>query len=400
MWAEKHGQNYRIRDRVGGKPVTLEAGFATKKAAKNRITALTADRLRGDFIDPRGGKVLLCDWIDDWWPGYEGTLKPSTKVSASGLIRRYIMPMLGAAALDDIDRLTVQRWTADLRAGRTPYGRVLAVKTVYNAHGMLHKILDEAVAQRLIRSNPAHRSGLPELEHVEMRFLTEPEAERLLAAVPPQWRPLILLLLFTGLRWSEAVGLKVGRVDILERRLVVVETMQELAESGEIVFVTPKSKRSRRTVTFPVRVAEALVGLVAGRDREDMLFLGRDEGVVRYNNFRYRVWGKALRAAGLEGLRLHDIRHSHVAWLISAGVPLTAISRRLGHASIMVTSDRYGHLLPEVDTGIMRALDNAFDKIDRGGTVGAAGPEGPGATRSSSDEPAGQPGYRVPDQAA
>lgn len=397
MWAEKHGTTYRIRDRVAGKPVTLEAGYATKAAAKNRIAAMTADRLRGEFIDPRGGKVLLDDWLDMWWPAYEGTLKPSTVKSAAGLIRRYIRPMLGPAALDDIDRLTVQRWTADLRAGRTPYGRPLAVKTVYNAHGMLHKILDEAVAQRLIRSNPAHRSGLPELEHHEMRFLTEPEAERLLAAVVPRWRPLILLLLFTGLRWAEAVGLRVGRVDVLGRRVMVVETMQELVETGEIVFVTPKSKKSRRTVTFPVRVADALIELVT-RDREEMLFLGRDGGVVRYNNFRTRVWYPALKKAGLEGLRLHDLRHTHVAWLISAGVPLTAISRRLGHASIVVTSDRYGHLMPEVDTGIMKALDEALDKIDGGSTMGAIGPEQAGATRSEPEEPAGQDGFRVSDQ--
>lgn len=398
MFVERHGATYRIRDRIGDRKVTLEAGYATKAAARNRVTALEADRLRGDFIDPRGGRVVLNDWLDVWWPAYEGTLKPSTVVSAAGLISRYIRPMLGPAVLDDIDRLAVQRWTADLRAGRTPYGRALAVKTVYNAHGMLHKILDEAVAQRLIRANPAHRSGLPELEHAEMRFLTEPEAERLLAAVPDRHRPLVLLLLFTGLRWAEAVGLRVGRVDVLERRVMVVETMQELAGSGELVFVTPKSRRSRRTVTFPVRVADALIERVAGRERDELLFLGRDGGAIRYNNFRYRVWTRAIRAAGLEGLRLHDLRHTHVAWLISAGVPLTAISRRLGHASIMVTSDRYGHLLPEVDTGIMRALDEALDKIDRGGTMGAIGPEQPGAGRSEPDVSAGQSHDRASDQ--
>lgn len=400
MWVEKHGATYRIRDRVGGKPVTLDGGYPTKAAARNGMTALKADQLRGDFVDPRGGQVLLGDWIDLWWPAYEGTLKPSTKISAAGLVRRYIRPMLGGHVLEDVDRLAVQRWTADLRAGRTPYNRRLAVKTVYNAHGMLHKILDEAVAQRLIRSNPAHRSGLPELEHTEMRFLTEPEAERLLAAVRPQWRPLIQLLLFTGLRWAEAVGLKVGRVDVLERKLMVVETMQELAETGEIVFVTPKSRRSRRTVTYPVRIADTLIELVAGRERDEMLFLGRDGGVVRYNNFRSRVWAPATKAAGLKGLRLHDLRHTHVAWLISAGVPLTAISRRLGHASIMVTSDRYGHLMPEVDKGIMRALDDALDKIDPGSSMGATESERPGATRSETEEPAGQDGFEVPDQAA
>ena len=366
MWPEKHGPGYRIRDRVGGRTVTLAAGYQTKAAAQNAITAMRADRLRGDFIDPRGGRVTLEAWVEAWWPGYAASLKPSSRVSAEGILRRYIRPMLGAVALDDLDPLTVQRWTADLLAGRTPVKnpRMLAPKTVRNAHGLLHKVLGEAVWQRLIRSNPCTRTGLPELVQHEMRFLTEPEAERLLAAVAPRWRPLVLLMLFTGLRWGEAVGLRIGRIDVLARRLTVVETMQELADTAEIVFVTPKTRRSRRTVTFPVRVADALLELMT-RGRGELVFTAIRGGPVRHRQFRRKVWIPALAAAGLEGLRLHDLRHSHAAWLISAGVPLTAISRRLGHASISVTSDRYGHLLPEVDIGIMSALDDALDKIDR-----------------------------------
>lgn len=392
MFVEQHGPGYRIREWVGGARVTLRSGYPTKAAARRAMVAMQADRLRGDMIDPRGGLVLLADWVDSWWPGYEGALKPSTRISADGLIRRYILPMLGQYTLDSLDPLVVQRWTADLLAGRTPIGRPLAGKTVRNAHGMLHTIAEAAVWQRLIRSNPCRRTGLPELNQREMRFLTQPEAERLLAALPPRWRPLVLVLLLTGIRWGEAVGLRVGRVDVLAHQLAIVETMQELAVTAEIVFVPPKSRRSRRTVTYPVRVAEALAELVAARGRDELVFTAPRGGPVRHRRFRPGVWVPATAAAGLAGLRLHDLRHTHAAWLISAGVPLTAISRRLGHASISVTSDRYGHLLPEVDAGIMLALDAAMDKINSGDGMGTVAVDRDGATRSTADVRAAQLG--------
>src|SRR5690606_39678910 len=97
----------------------------------------------------------------------------------------------------------------------------------------------------------------------------------------------------------------------------------------------------------------SLAPLVAGKGRDDLVFTAVKGGPVRYRVFR-STWVKACAAAGLEGLRIHDLRHTHAAWLISAGVPLTAIQRRLGHASLAVTSDLYGHLMPAVDEGSLR----------------------------------------------
>jgi integrase len=84
--------------------------------------------------------------------------------------------------------------------------------------------------------------------------------------------------------------------------------------------------------------------------------------MVRHSVYRERVWLPAVRAAGLEarGITPHGLRHSHVAWLIAAGTPLTAIQRRLGHKSITVTSDTYGGLLPVVDQMLVAAIDLAL----------------------------------------
>jgi len=179
--------------------------------------------------------------------------------------------------------------------------------------------------------------------------------------------------------------------------------LQELADNAELVFVTPKSKRSRRTVTFPARVAAGLTH-AATLERDALVFRAAMGGPVRYRQWWRRIWKPTLMRAGLEGLRIHDLRHTHAAWLIAAGVPALAISRRLGHASSTVTMDLYGHLMPETDDAIIEALEGTLDRlaIDGGeissrGNVGATRPDGDGATWSGMDIPAGQGGSRVPD---
>lgn len=371
MWVEKNGKTYRIRDLVNGAKVTLAAGYATKTAAKTAMVGLRADDLRGEALVPRGSETTLNAWLDMWLPAYEVSLKPSAVHSELSRIENHLRPLLGHLALGDVDHLAVQQWIADLLRGRGPVAagsarkrRVLSPKTVRNCHGLLYKVMQAAVRARLIRGNPCVETALPARLHQEMRFLTEPEAERLLAAMPTHWRPLVLLLVSTGLRWGEAIGLRVGRVDLLAKppRVVVVEQMQEHPSTGEIIFVAPKSERSRRTVTVTPKVAGALAGGVLG-DRRSMVFTAPQGGYVRTRNFR-RTWQAACARAGLEGLRIHDLRHTHAAWLISAGVALTAIQHRLGHSSIAVTSDLYGHLLPAVDEGILAAVEAALAGVD------------------------------------
>jgi integrase len=363
MWVERNGRTYRIRDTAGGRKVTLAQGYATKTAAKNAMATMRAEALRGDALVPRGGELTVAEWLDMWWPPYSsGLSKQTSRVSTQGVMDRYVRALLGPYPLDDVSPIVVQRWVADLLAGRTNVRnpRALAAKTVRNAHGLLHKILADAVAQRLIRSNPCERTRLPGEVHVEMMFLDEAQADRLVQAMPEHWRPLVVCLLGTGLRWGEALGLRVRHVDVLAGRLQVLGTLQEIG--GRFVEQTPKSAAGRRTVTFPRTVADQLVPTVVDKSSDNRVFLGPAGGLIRRKEF-YPIWHRARTAAGLAGLRIHDLRHTHIGWLISAGVPLTAISRRVGHSSITVTSDRYGHLLPEVDTAIVAATEVALAKV-------------------------------------
>jgi len=377
MWVEKHGPTWRIRDRVGGRPVTIAKGYQDKTKANEARKLKEADKLRGDLLAPGVGEQTLDEWLDEWWPHHEASLKPTSRHSEGGRVRNHIRPLLGGYTLGELEAnpMIVQQWVtylgsppaasvlADGRRKRTPLG----AKTVHNVHGVLHTVLDAAVGARRIRTNPCGVSAksLPVRQQREMRFLTDPEIARLIAAMPPHWRPLVLLLVATGLRWGEAIGLRVRNVDLLAKRpqVRVVEHLHELSSTGELVWTDPKSAKSRRTVSFTTRVALALTPLVTGKDRDAAVFATPTGLLIRTRNFR-RIWTKACEAAGLPGLRVHDLRHTHAAILIAAGTPLSAISRRLGHSSIAVTDTLYGHIREEVTEELIAAVEEALAKVE------------------------------------
>lgn len=366
MWVERNGKTWRIRDEVAGRKVDLAAGYPTKASAKAAMVLLRADELRGDALVPRGGRVTLDAFIDAWWPTYEPSLKPGSVHSEGARIRNHIRPLLGGLELDEVDAAAVQQFVGDLAAGVGPWPargarRKLAPKTINNVHGLLYTIMKAAVAHRLIRTNPCADTHLPARTHKEMMFLTDPEIGRLLTALPEHWRPLIALLIGTGLRWGEAIGLKAGRVDLLAAppRLRVEEQLQEMPATGDMLWLSPKSARSRRTVSFTRGLALVLAGLVAGKEPDEVVFLTATGCLIRTRNFR-RIWKTATKKAGLDGLRVHDLRHTHAAILISAGRPMMAISRRLGHSSVAVTDVIYGHLREEADDGILSAIESAL----------------------------------------
>jgi len=371
MWVERNGPTWRVRERIGGRKVTLAEGYPSETIAERARVLLLADAMRGESLVPRGGRVTLDEWLDEWWPSYERTLKETSIDSEGARVRNHIRPLLGAYSLDELDSGAVQQWVADLAAGAGPWPsrgrrRPLAPKSISNAHGLLFTILRGAVDRRLIRVNPAAATNLPARRHVEMRYLTDPEIERLVAAMPAHWRPLVVLLVATGLRWGEAIGLRAGRVDLLAARprLRVLEQLQERAGRGSAVyFSTPKTERSRRTVTFTRSVALELAPLVANREPDAAVFLTATGALIRTRNFR-RVWLTACRRAGLEGLRIHDLRHTHAAMLLSAGVEITKVSRRLGHASVAVTDRIYGQLRQDHDDDVLAVVTASLAGLD------------------------------------
>lgn len=267
---------------------------------------------------------------------------------------------------DDRDWINARR-----RAGMSP-------KTIANYHGLLSAIFKSAVAKGLIDRNPCEGVKLPSIDDdtegdQDKTFLTEAEFALLRESMDPDAQDLLVVAVGTGLRWGELTALKVGDVDlsaavpsVTVRRAWKRNGTGEyaLADEGRFYLGKPKTKESRRRITLAPTVVAALGRAVAGRDPEDLVFVAVRGARLDQGNWYESRWQRAVTAARRRGLnrtpRFHDLRHTHAAWLISAGVPLPVIQKRLGHKSIQITVDVYGGLLVQTheiaDATIDRAL--------------------------------------------
>jgi integrase len=177
-------------------------------------------------------------------------------------------------------------------------------------------------------------------------------------AIEPRFRAFVLLAAYGGLRFGELAGLRRERVDELRGRVTVTETLVEA--NGSLSFGPPKSKRSRRTVPLPRRVVAELhthMNAHVQASGNAMVFTGPKGALLRWAGFRRCFWLPAVTATGLEGLRVHDLRHTIVALWIAAGVDPKEVSVRAGHSSVAFTLDRYGHLYEDTEEAVPDRLD-------------------------------------------
>lgn len=352
--AHRHGKGWRGSVQIAGSVRPLrKGGFPTKAAAERWERDTAVDHARGAWRDPQAAAVTFGAWVDRWL-ATRGTLKRSSARSEEGIVETHLRPAFGELRVDAIGPTAVRTMVSTLTETRAP-------KTVRNVHAVLYAVFSLAQAEGLRDDNPCIGTRLPKNKRRKPRaFLHEPEVERLIAATDEHYRPLVVVLVTTGLRWGEAAGLRCGRVDLLARQLRVEETANEA--DGVLTYGDPKSEASVRTVKLPARAVDVLLPLVASRGQDDLVFTTRQGLPLRHRNFYYRQWAKAVKTAGLADRKPtpHDLRHTHAAVLISRGVPLSAIKERLGHEDIGTTDKLYGFLLPSVDLGVIAALDEAF----------------------------------------
>jgi integrase len=342
------GDVYDVRYRVRGR-VRTET-FPRAIDAENRRRQVEHDEMHGALIDPQGARITLEDWWAEWWPSTVH-LRESTRARDEAYWRKRIKPALGHLRLDRIDRGVLRGWVSELRAAG------LAPATVHKAAQIVSKVLRAAVDDGRLPGNPAERLELPRVERQEMRNLTPAEIDDLADAIDPRYRALVYLGAYGGLRLGEMVALRRDRVNVLTRKVDVATTLGEVR--GRLVENPPKTRAGRRSVSIPPSVAKELERHLAEHPGApgDYLFTAPEGGPVRAAGWRHRAWAPAIRRAGLEGLRPHDLRHTAVALWIAAGASPNEIAARAGHSSVVTVLDRYGHLLPGSEDRVDAKLD-------------------------------------------
>ena len=191
-----------------------------------------------------------------------------------------------------------------------------------------------------------------------MRVATPEQVELVAAGIAPRYRALVLTATYAGCRLGELAGLRQRNLDLLHRRLSVVEQVIELRD-GSLFWCEPKSAAGRQVVSLPSGLVEELelhVAQFVTADPDGPAFTNERGTVLRESNFRKRHWLPTVRQAGLEGLRFHDLRHVAGTLATVSGATIREVQARLGHAS-PAAACRSHHVLDDRDAAIAERLD-------------------------------------------
>jgi integrase len=337
----------RYRD-AAGKTHAAPETFATRPEATRFLAQVETDLARGEWTDPRAGRVLFAEWAARWQETTTN-LRPNTRALHAYLLRRFLLPAFADTALADLDLMAVRSWLARLER------EAVSPNTVAKAYRLLARIMDTAVDASLLVRNPCSVKGAATERAPEMRVATIAQVAALAEAIHPRFRALVLVAAYAGLRWGELVGLQVKRVDLLHGRITVAEQATEI--DGQFTWGPPKTEAGRRTVTLPAVAAEALAEHLATSSQpgpEGLVFTSAEGALLRRSNFQRRVWRPATRAVGLAGLRFHDLRHTSATLSIAAGASTRELMARMGHSS-SAAALRYQHVMAGRDAAIAAA---------------------------------------------
>lgn len=339
----------RYRDDTGAQ---RKRNFTRRADADRFDSTRKADESRGEWIDPRMGQIRFKDYAPTWMASR--LHKPGTAERYAIVIRLHINPTFGAVGVGSIRPTAVQAWVKHLQS------KGLAPRTIETIYTIFASIMRGAVRDELIRKTPCVDIRLPHASKTTIRLLTADQVADLYRAMLPEYRALVLVGAGSGLRQGEAFGLAKDRLDFdtgmitIDQQVVVVQSRPMLG--------TPKSPASIRAVPMPNFLAVALGEHIAEYDPADVLFrTALRDNLIRRDYFNAKIWKPAIEAAGLlPDTTYHDLRHTFASTALASSVPISEVSKWLGHESITTTVDLYGHLVPEASARAREALDKAF----------------------------------------
>lgn len=337
--------------------------FARLPQAEAEKDSITAKLDKGSYRDPKSGKAAVNLVAEEWFKSLRRQGR-TTLHDYRELLDNYVIPKWGDWQVAAIQWEDVSEWLTDLCTKPGKSGRILGPARIIKTYRVFSMTMKHAVFSKRISSSPCHDHDLPRIdddgEHV---YLTYDQLERV-ALAAGEYRLLILVLGYCGIRWAEASAIKRGRLLVPQRRIRIV---QNYTDVKGVLALGPVKNHEKRSVPLPRSFADELGTLAAALSPDDLLFRAPEGGPLRYNNFRNRVFDPAVKAAGLAGMGVtpHKLRHTAASLSIAAGADVKVVQTMLGHKDASMTLNVYGHLFPD-------RLDEVADALDVGRKVALA----------------------------
>jgi integrase len=392
-YAEKRGKGeypWRVKFKRPDGTEGSASGFRTQKDALNHGRDQEADVRHGRFHDPQNGEVLLDDYFwKKWLPAQR--LSDKSKANRKGEYRAHIAPRWGQRTLNALEPFEIQAFENQLRADRSK-------STADNVMELLRFMCDDAVFAGMLKTSPVppkRRRGQKEPDTSRKGVAVDlATVEAIRARLPAPESLLVLVAAFTGMRWGEAIGLRRSFLTLTAADgggasgyYVIDPEVGAVHEDerGRRDFGPPKGGKGRTVELPPFLVDSLLAYLDTFPASRDLLFVNRACEPLRRSGFSKAStpWRRAcdgwperdavqghtalLEAPAIcEGLRFHDLRHTHKTWLADAGIPPVARDERLGHATPGMDGV-YIHATPEMRRRVLAALQRQWDQFQREG---------------------------------
>jgi integrase len=335
-----------------------------KKEAEKYLRKILHQKDSGEIVDSR--KVTIAEHMESWLETVvKHRVRQATYLDYKDRVRLYITPVIGNVKLSNLKPKMIQALYSDM------IGKGLSSRSVRYVHTILRNSLQQAVKWELLNKNPADlvSDELPNNKREEMKVLTKEQAASFLesTAYSPM-KAFFCLLLCSGMRPSEALGLKWSDVDFENNRITINRTLTRYRKGGWSLE-EPKTSRSRRTIPLPKtamkdlkdhekeQLAEILKAEPGKYNKHDFVFAANNGEPLSNRNVLMRHFKPILEKAGLPDIRLYDLRHTCATLLLAAGENPKIVSERLGHASITLTLDTYSHVLPDMQEASAAKLE-------------------------------------------
>ena len=351
----RNGKDYtywEARVTIGSDPGTgrqIQKSFTgkTQREVREKMNAAVSAVDDGTYHEP--SKMRLKEWMDLWADTYLVDIKPLTIKAYKAVIKKHIAPNLGACRLDELHPHIIQKFYHQL-------GATLSAKSIRNIHGVLHKALQQAVKNGLLKSNPVDACSPPRVVRPEIQPIAGEQMPLLLDALrgDPYEIPLTVAL-FTGMREGELMGLSWECVDFAAGTVLVKQQLQSVDGTRQIL--STKNGKSRLISPAPFvmdllrkqKILQAEQRLAAGQYWTDtgLVFTNADgRSIARSTMIKH--FKRAAAEIGFPKLRVHDLRHSYAVASLQAGDDIKTVQENLGHATAAFTLDVYGHVTDEM----------------------------------------------------
>ena len=364
--------SWRLKFDVGTDPETgkriinYKTVRGTRKKAETELAKQLTEFSEGRYVAPTVETVesYARHWLDNIAPAERSPLSVERYRS---LITAHLIPGLGSIELQKLDGADIDKFYARLRKEGRRHGGGLSSLSLLNVHRILSQVLSSAVkAKRLARSPVADVQTKPKAKRKPVEVLNETELAKLLAHLKGGWLYMpTLIAAYTGMRRGEVLGLRWRDIDFAQGTLQVAQTVEVVG--GKVNVGTPKTDRSRRTITLPAALLPELtrhrkeqsawrLKMGLGKDRADLVFTSLVGETLNPTVFS-ETFTREVHASGVKRTKFHGLRHLHITHLLKSGVPVHVVSARAGHARPSITFDAYSHVLGDEDAIAAKQTD-------------------------------------------